>query len=95
MARNNRFNQHRQQRRLAPPTSMLRQAPSPAEFAAPVQYGNPVIVMEDESKNTFIYDTGAWVPHDRSIAECRQDCLVKELPQKLNRMTRYEVRSPV
>jgi hypothetical protein len=51
--------------------------------------------MEDEQKNTFIYEGGAWVPHSASIAECRQTCQVKELPQKVNRMTRYEIRCPV
>ena len=30
-----------------------------------------------------------------SIAQCRQDCLVKELPQKVNGKTRYEVRCPL
>jgi hypothetical protein len=31
-----------------------------------------------------------------TIAECRlNQCQVKQLPQKVNRMTRYEVQSPV
>jgi hypothetical protein len=62
---------------------------------APKQYGKPFIVLEDAQKRTFIYKSGAWVPHDRTIAQCRMDCEVKELPQKVNQMTRYEVRCPI
>ena len=51
--------------------------------------------MEDATKNTFEFKLGAWVPHIMSIAECRRECIVKELPQKVNGMTRYEIRSPV
>ena len=61
----------------------------------PVQYGKPFILLEDSDKKTFEYKSGARVPYTMSIAECRQDCQVKELPQKVNRMTRYEVRCPV
>lgn len=60
-----------------------------------VTYGQPFIVMEDEAKNTFVYQSGAWVPHTMSMAECHRSCQVKQLPQKMNRMTRYEVRAPV
>ncbi|QDU31045.1 hypothetical protein ETAA8_61980 [Anatilimnocola aggregata] len=63
------------------------------ERAEPIVYGKPFIVAEDSSKNTFVYKQGAWVPHD-SIAEIRKTCLVKELPQRLNNMIRYEVRAP-
>ena len=70
-------------------------APTPlAERRAPVVYGKPFIVMEDEQKNTFVYERGTWIPHSSTIAECRKTCLVKELPQRVNRMIRYEVRSP-
>jgi hypothetical protein len=61
----------------------------------PVVYGKPFIVMEDEHRNTFVFSGSAWVPHSMSIAECRAECQVKELPQKVNRMTRYEIRLPV
>jgi hypothetical protein len=37
----------------------------------------------------------AWNPYHLSIAECKVDCLVKTLPQKLNGKTRYEVRAPL
>jgi len=57
-------------------------------------YGKAFILMEDLQKNTFEYVKGAWVPHAMTIAECRVDCQVKELPQKVNGMTRYEVRCP-
>ncbi len=96
MAQRNRFNPKRDKRRpLTPQNSLLRQRTERVEIAPAIVYGQPVIIMEDENKNTFVYEAGAWVPHERSIAECRQDCLVKEMPQKLKRMTRYEVRSPV
>ncbi len=68
--------------------------PKPA-LKARVIYGAPYIVLEDEAKKTFVYDGGAWVPNSMTIAEYRQTCQVKELPQKVNRMIRYEVRPPV
>jgi hypothetical protein len=66
----------------------------PIERVAPTVYGKPFIVAEDAAKNTFIFQTSAWVPYHESIADARLTCLVKELPQKLNNMTRYEVRVP-
>jgi hypothetical protein len=71
-------------------------APLPkAERKPPVIYGKPFILLEDEQKTTFIYSAGQWARHSRSIAECRLDCQVKELAQKINGMTRYEICSPV
>ena len=67
----------------------------PAEPRAVVEYGPPFILLEDAQKNTFEYKAGNWVAHERSIAEVRTDCLVKELSQKVNKMTRYEVRAPL
>ncbi|MBL9095212.1 MAG: hypothetical protein JNL96_28595 [Planctomycetaceae bacterium] len=61
----------------------------------PKQYGKPFILLEDEKKNTFEFQGGSWVAYPRSVAECRIDCDVKELSQKVNRMTRYEVRLPI
>jgi hypothetical protein len=75
-------------------TRSLRRPPDITERVAPVVYGKAFIVLEDEAKNTFIFKGGAWVAHTASIAECRQSCQVKELPQRVNRMTRYEVRCP-
>ena len=60
-----------------------------------IEYGKAFIVLEDVEKSTFIYKGGQWVRHTASIAECRQDCDVKELPQKINGMTRYEIRTPL
>jgi len=61
----------------------------------PTQYGKPFILLEDESYNTYEYALGAWVPYGMSIAQCRQEFLVKELPQKVNGKTRYEIRCPL
>jgi hypothetical protein len=74
---------------------MEKPAPEIREKKIPVVYGQPFILLEDEQKNTFEYKGGAWVPHTMTIAQCRVDCQVKELSQKINRMTRYEIRSPV
>jgi hypothetical protein len=59
----------------------------------PKQYGKPFVLLEDADRNTFEFTAGAWVPYGLTIAQCRRDCLVKELPQKVNGNTRYEVRS--
>lgn len=75
-------------------TRSLRRLPEPIGRQTPVIYGKAFIVLEDQQKNTFIYKAGAWVPHSASIAECRQTCQVKQLPQSVNRMTRYEIRCP-
>jgi hypothetical protein len=75
------------------PTRSLRRPPEPTSQAA-VVYGKPFVVMEDEAKKTFVYKAGSWVEFEFSIAECRQSCQVKQLAQKVNRMTRFEVRSP-
>ena len=58
-------------------------------------YGAPFVLLEDENLNTFQYVRGAWVPYEKRIAECRLDCQVSTLPQKVNKMTRYEIRAPV
>src|SRR5688572_18473982 len=94
MAQRNRFSNNRQKNRSAHSPPPLRQ-PLVMEKKVPVEYGKAFIVMEDEQRNTFVFKGGAWVPYSMSIAECRQDCQVKELPQKVNRMTRFEIRSPV
>ena len=96
MARKKQFHgkQRKQNSRssYAPPPVATR---PPAELKAPVQYGKPFTIMEDEMKNTFEYSGGKWMPYEMSIAECRLECQVNELPQKVNRMTRYEIRRPV
>jgi hypothetical protein len=65
------------------------------EPAVKVQYGKAFILLEDENKNTFEFVGGNWVPYARTISECRQDCNVTQLSQKLGKNTRYEVREPL
>ncbi len=73
-----------------------RPAPLPVyEPKPPVVYGKPILVLEDSQRNTFEFKAGSWVPFDLTIAECRRTCRVKELSQKINNMTRYEVCRPV
>jgi len=60
-----------------------------------VEYGDMFIVMEDAEKNTFSYNGAAWVAHSMSMAQCKAECLVKALPQKVGGKTRYEVRAPI
>ncbi len=62
---------------------------------APVVYGKPFILMEDAQKVTFTFKSGTWTAHAVSIAEYRESSQVKLLPQKVNGMSRYEVRCPV
>lgn len=94
MAKNNRFQPRGKRgngRSAAPPPLA-----SAAVARAPrKEYGEPFIVLEDEKKHTFVYKSGDWVRYELSIAECRANCKVTELPQKMKRMTRYEIRLPV
>ena len=95
MAQKHRF--HHQKRHNLPSTprpSVPREVPVYVK-KAPTTYGKPYIVLEDADKNTFEYKSGTWIPHAMTIAECRRDCQVKELPQKVKGMTRYEIRCPV
>jgi hypothetical protein len=96
MAQKRRFTQNKRQRGSSPNPELrgLRRPPEVTERVAPTVYGKPFIVLEDESKNTFTFKAGAWIPNEASIADFKQTCQVKELAQKVNRMTRYEVRAP-
>jgi hypothetical protein len=96
MAQKRRFNHNKRQASRLPnsDTRSLRRPPEFTERAAPVVYGKPFIIVEDAEKNTFVFQAGEWVAYSASIAECRQTCQVKELPQRLNNRTRYEVRVP-
>lgn len=86
---------HRQASGTVRPPINLAEVLAPRKMEPKKQYGRPFILMEDENLNTFSYVRGAWVPHDKKIAECRVDCQVTVLPQKVNNMTRYEVRPPI
>jgi hypothetical protein len=93
MAQRRKFNQNKRQiARAAPESRSLRYPPAIVERQQPKVFGKPIIILEDDAKNTFVYSAGNWVPHSASIAEIRQLGQVKELPQRLNRMIRYEVR---
>lgn len=59
-----------------------------------VTYGPTLVILEDPDGSTFEYKGGSWIPFGRSIAECRRDGVVKQLPQKVNKRTRFEVRLP-
>lgn len=76
----------------APPPLAPLAAP---EMKRPVIYGKPFTLLEDENKMTFEFNGGSWVPYAMTIAECREQCQVQELPQKVNRMTRYQIRLPL
>lgn len=70
-------------------------APRIFERRPPTQYGQPIIILEDADKNTFEFSKGAWVPFGMTIAECREECQVRTLPQQVNGKTRYEIRMPI
>lgn len=97
MARNRPKHSQQRARGARPPASATRNVlvpHEPVQPKAPVVYGKAFIVLEDEAKNTFVYKGGAWVAHTTTMAECRQNCRVKELPQRINKMVRYEVCCP-
>jgi hypothetical protein len=96
MAQKRRFSQNKRQaaRSTAPDTRSLRRPPELSELPSRVVYGKPFIVVEDADKNTFVFQAGNWVAYTASIAECRETCQVKELPQRVNGRVRYEVRAP-
>jgi hypothetical protein len=96
MAQKRRSNLRAQRGGRAPnPGTRMLQRPPEVEIQPAVVYGKPFIVLEDKDRNTFVFEAGNWVPYSESIAECRKTCQVKELPQRVNQMIRYEVRCPV
>ena len=93
-----RRNHHGNKRPNRPPAKgspAERVALTPLPRKPPVVYGEPIVVLEDAQKSTFIYKSGRWIPHSKTIAECREDSKVTELPQKIKGMTRYEIRTPL
>jgi hypothetical protein len=98
MAQKHRFHNRKSGRSTARPRrfeAAPRSAPLPFEPKPPTQYGKAFVLLEDTEKNTFEFAAGAWIPYGLTIAQCRKDCMVKELPQKVNGNTRYEIRCPV
>jgi hypothetical protein len=96
MAYHNRFSNNRK-RPGRPARAAVADQPAfeiPAK-KPPKVYGKAFTLLEDEQKNAFEYRSGAWVPYAMTIAQCREEGEVKQLPQKINKMTRYEVRLPV
>ncbi len=94
MAQRN-FHRNRRVKTDRPPIVVNVNPASRPKFV-PKQYGKPFVVMEDAQRQTFIFESGSWVAYSRSIAECRsEECLVKQLAQKVNNMTRYEVSLPL
>ena len=95
MAQKHRFS--RKQHTVARPRrdAPVREATVRPEPKPPVQYGKPFVLLEDADMNTFEYVAGAWIPYGLTISQCRHDCSVKELAQKVNGKTRYEVRMPI
>jgi hypothetical protein len=94
MPQRNRFSNNRNR-----PNRGLRRAPVERAVIPqpkpPKIYGKPFIILEDEQKNAFKYGNGAWLPYPMTILQCRQEGVVEQLPQKINGMTRYEVRLPL
>ena len=96
MAPKNRFGQKQNKSSKGGVRGAAHREPLPPLQRKPqIEYGKPFILLEDRDKNTFQYARGTWVPYDMTIAQCRLDGQVKELPQKVKDMTRYEVRLPV
>jgi len=94
MAQKHRYRNNRQNpRTYAPAPPAAQRTATPYERKAPTVYGKPFILLEDTEKNTFEFKGGQWVAHGVTIAECRENSQVKELPQKVNGMTRYEIRN--
>jgi hypothetical protein len=94
MAQRNRFNNQRGRSSRGPRPAAV-ERPAIPERKPPKSYGKPFIILEDEHKNAFKYGNGAWLPYPMTISQCRQEGVVEQLPQKINGMTRYEVRLPL
>jgi hypothetical protein len=92
--RRHRQNRPRKHKGAAAPAPIREPLPV-LEKKKPVVYGKAFIVLEDTQKKTFVFKGGQWISHSMSIAECKESGQVKELPQRVNRMIRYEVCLPV
>lgn len=94
MAQRRPFDHQRQNRSARVPT-IVKPIVTALPKVEPKRYGKPFVLLEDTAKQTFEFQNGAWVPYGRSIAECRTDCQVTQLAQKVNNMTRYQVCLPL
>ncbi|HEY1599930.1 MAG TPA: hypothetical protein VGG64_10030 [Pirellulales bacterium] len=97
MGKKRRYNDKRHSPRpIAPaPAPAERRAAAAIERKAKTEYDKPFILLENADKDTFMFKAGQWARHSMSIAEYRENSLVKELAQKVNGMTRYEIRYPI
>ncbi len=96
MGKKRRYNDKRHAvRPFTPPPPAPERRAAAAERRAKTEYDKPFILLEDSNKDTFEFKAGQWARHAMSIAEYRENSLVKELAQKVNGMTRYEIRYPV
>jgi hypothetical protein len=96
MAHKRRYqDKRRASRTITPAPTVVHERPAAIPRKARTQYGKPIILLEDGNKDTFEFQGGRWVAHAMTIAEARESCFVKELPQKVNGMTRYEIRYPI
>jgi hypothetical protein len=95
MAQRRHFNQRPARGGGRAPTPVVREVRPAYVKPAPKQYGKPFVLLEDDAKNTFEFIGGAWAPYSMSIAECRAAGEVTQLAQKVNKMTRYQVRLEV
>jgi hypothetical protein len=95
MAQHNRFSHNRKRPNHAPRAAVDRPVFEIPPRKIPTALGKAFVILEDAKKTTFEYRSGAWVPYALTIAQCREEGEVKELAQKINKMTRYEVRLPL
>jgi hypothetical protein len=96
MARQNRFKNNRRKNSRSTPGVAVEKRPRIPARKPPALFGKPFVVLEDEEKNTFSYQGGAWVPYAMTIKQCRDEGHdVRELSQKISKMIRYEVRLQV
>jgi hypothetical protein len=77
------------------PKRLFTRKPDKPSAGPPRQYGKPFVLVQDRENNTFEFAGGTWIPYGLTIAQCRRNCLVTELPQKLNGNSRFEIRSPI
>ena len=93
--RNNHNRQPPKRRGAASAPSHLKAAPATIPRPKAIEYGKPFVVLEDGRKNVFVIQDGKLVSHATSIADYRRNSRVKEMPQKIKGLTRYEICLPI